>query len=109
MICLEQLPLPTSIQVRDVTGFDEDDLELYFESSNSGGRDIKNIYFDHKGQCAVIDFDNVTGIYVLSYLPPPHTVLLTSTHSILTQCFTGPTGRLKNNGDQMLLAQTQKE
>ena len=50
------------IQVRASQQLDEEDLELYFESSRSGGSGIEgDITMSEDKQCAVIDFGDNNG------------------------------------------------
>ena len=62
MVSLQKVSLPTMIQVRASQQLDEEDLELYFESSRSGGSGIEgDIAMSEDEQCAVIDFGDNNG------------------------------------------------
>ncbi len=66
MMSIQEMPLPTAVQVHGIRGLNTSHLQLYFDNSENGGDSIVDFRETENDNCVIVKYQSLEGTYMSS-------------------------------------------
>ncbi len=64
MMTIQEMTLPTAVQVHGIHGLNTGHLNLYFESPDNGGDDLVSLRETENDDCVIVEYQSSEGTHM---------------------------------------------